>query len=178
MERDFQRIREHALAAIDELAGAGADELLGAVGEALGDPSMPPADTLHALIDLPSPLYGQRIPDGEEICDVRWMRDDVVAAYEHCRGTRLSRGDAAVEDYIDAVVSDIGDTLQDRSTEFGYELIYEFLPDFDKFAGKSAAAAATEPATRNARAAEAAARANLRQAAGRAGTAREPRRLS
>ncbi|HIY83877.1 hypothetical protein [Rubneribacter sp.] len=178
MERDFRSIREHALAAIDELAGADADELLDAVGEALGNPSMPPADTLHALIDLPSPLYDRKAADGEEICDVRWVRDDVVAAYEHCQGVRLGRGDAVVEDYIDAVVSDIGDTLQDRSTEFGYELIYDFLPDFDTFARESVAAAEKEPSARNARAAEAAARASSHLDGARAHAASATRRLS
>lgn len=72
--------------------------------------------------------------DGEVFCDIRWMREDVIAACDHVYGIRLDRDAEGVEDMIDDVVGRIGDCLQDRSTEFGYELIYEFLPGYAEVA--------------------------------------------
>lgn len=66
--------------------------------------------------------------DPEEICDIKWVRADVTLACEHVYGITLDRDDDAVESMIDSVVERIGDNLQDRSTEYGFELIYQELP--------------------------------------------------
>lgn len=66
--------------------------------------------------------------DDEVICDITWWREDVVTACKHVYGIKLDRDDEAVESMIDGVVDRIGDNLQERSTEFGYELIYDELP--------------------------------------------------
>lgn len=70
--------------------------------------------------------------DGETICDIRWMRDDIVQAVEWACGVSLDRNgpdSEEVEAIIDRIIDEIGNGLQDRSTEYGYELIDALMPD-------------------------------------------------
>lgn len=78
----------------------------------------------------PRPWY----ENDDVICDITWLRDDVLEAVDHVYDIALDRDDEGVEDMIDGVVDEIGHALKDRSTEFGFDLIYDFLPGYDEIA--------------------------------------------
>lgn len=68
----------------------------------------------------------------ETFCDIRWMRDDVLAAIKHACGVELDRGgtDAdEVEAIIDVVIDEVRKQLQDRSIEEGWDIIDTLMPD-------------------------------------------------
>lgn len=93
------------------------------------------AVSLERVVEKAAASLGKHLANGvddEVICDITWWRDDVLKACQHVYGIVLSRDDDGVEDTIDGVLAEIGDGLQDRSTEFGYELIYEYLPEREK----------------------------------------------
>lgn len=88
-----------------------------------------------ACSDVTDKVKAHQYEEAETFCDIRWMRDDILKAVEHVYGIELDKDclfdearDAIVE-MVSDVIFEIGDDLQDRSTEFGYELIYEYLPD-------------------------------------------------
>lgn len=83
-------------------------------------------------IEQEAALVGKHLANGvdaEVVCDITWWREDVLKACEHVYGIELNRDDDGVEEMIDGVLVGIGSGLQDRSTEFGYELIYQHLPE-------------------------------------------------
>lgn len=93
------------------------------------------AVSLERVVEKAAASLGKHLANGvddEVICDITWWREDVLKACQHVYGIVLSRDDDGVEDTIDGVLAEIGDGLQDRSTEFGYELIYEYLPEREK----------------------------------------------
>lgn len=70
--------------------------------------------------------------DTETFCTIRWMRDDIVSAVNLVGDVNLDReGPHAeeVEEIIDSVIDAIGDGLDESSTEHGWELIYQLIPD-------------------------------------------------
>lgn len=70
--------------------------------------------------------------DAETFCTIRWKRDDVLDAVNRASGTNLARdGEHAgeVEQIIDSVIGAIGDGLDESSTEHGWEVIYQLIPN-------------------------------------------------
>lgn len=70
--------------------------------------------------------------DGETFCTIRWMRDDVLSAINRSADVSLAReGSHAneVEAIIDSVIDAIGDGLDESSTEHGWEVIYQLIPN-------------------------------------------------
>lgn len=107
-------------------------EFVRQIDEDAAEPSLPFA---CRGIEHEATLLGRHLAPGdneEVICDITWLREDVVRACEHVYGVELNRADNGVEEMIDGVLAEIGDGLQDRSTEFGYELIYEHLPAWEE----------------------------------------------
>lgn len=69
--------------------------------------------------------------DDEVFCAIRWSRADIVDAIENACGIRLDRdGDDSteVEGVIDRVIDAVQNGLEDRSTEFGWEVIDTLMP--------------------------------------------------
>lgn len=70
--------------------------------------------------------------DGETFCTIRWLRDDVLSAINRSADVSLAReGSHAneVEAIIDSVIDTIGDGLDESSTEHGWEVIYQLIPN-------------------------------------------------
>lgn len=68
----------------------------------------------------------------ETFCNIRWMRDDIVAAIEHACGVELDRNgtDAdEVESIIDRVIDEVSRGLQEQSTVEGWDIIDALMPD-------------------------------------------------
>lgn len=107
-------------------------EFVRQIDEGSAEPSLAFA---YRGIEHEAALLGRHFATGnvdEVVCDITWLREDVVRACEHVYGIELNRADNGVEEMIDSVLAEIGDGLQDRSTEFGYELIYEHLPAWEE----------------------------------------------
>ena len=88
------------------------------------------------MMGVPNPGLTVTMPeeraDSETFCTIRWMRDDVLRAINRASETDLARnGEHAneVESIIDSVIDAIGDGLDESSTEYGWEVISQLIPD-------------------------------------------------
>lgn len=108
--------------------GAGTDEILDAAGDCFfGNRSVPAPALLTGMIERAYEAGAASAEDPDAFCTITWTRADIAAHLEGC-------GVEATEGNIDAAIDQIGDTLQDRSTEDGWEAInacidLDALPD-------------------------------------------------
>ena len=116
------------------------DDILDFVGTILGDGSMPTADLLLNVIErgydagresvgADMDAAGRNFAN-EVFCEMRWTYEDVATAYETVFGETLDFGDPAAVEYAQEVVFEMGDDLQDRSTEHGFEMLYDAIGDY------------------------------------------------
>lgn len=93
--------------------------------------------SIDGLFDRLADLVGpgeaaQPERDGETFCTIRWMRDDILEAVNRAAEVNLAReGPHAdeVESIIDSVIDVIGNGLDESSTEHGWEVISQLIPD-------------------------------------------------
>ena len=93
--------------------------------------------SIDGLFDRLADLVGssettQPERDGEVFCTIRWMRDDILEAVNRSADVNLAReGSHAdeVEGIVDSVIDAIGDALDESSTEHGWEVINQLIPD-------------------------------------------------
>lgn len=70
--------------------------------------------------------------DDDVFCTIRWSRVDLEQAIDNAAGVRFdadSPSRTAFERLIDRTVDAIGDDLQDRSIERGWDVIGDLIPD-------------------------------------------------
>lgn len=70
--------------------------------------------------------------DDEIFCTIAWSRADIVEAIERATGVRLDRDGLQADSIvaiIDHVVNHVAKGLQDRSVEYGWEVIDALMPD-------------------------------------------------
>lgn len=93
--------------------------------------------SIDGLFDRLADLVGsseaaQPERDDEVFCTIEWSKADIVDAIERATGIRLDRNGSqadAVETLLDQVASHVADDLQDRSVEYGWDVIDTLMPD-------------------------------------------------
>lgn len=87
-------------------------------------------DRLADLVGASEAAQPER--DDEVFCTIRWSRTDILDAIENACGVRLDRDvddPTEAEEIVNCVIDAVQKGLEERSTEFGWEVIDTLMPD-------------------------------------------------